>query len=159
MNFTKTTMWAECEKLRELHNITCADLSKNVFPEVSTSYYATRRNLKDGGIRTPFMTLQYLGLKQVVFRKTLPTSQVIEAVVDITQKDTIEIIEQLVYAVSILAFNTPLTRLPQTLRRAIVQDKVTSVLTLTTFEKAFEAIGNVTMAFHYTPLASMEDMF
>lgn len=160
MNFTKNEIWNECERLRELNNVTCAELSKKLFPDVATSYYATRRNLKDGGMPTPFKVLQYFGLETITFSKTLVLGQKIEAIVYIQGKDTKQIVKQLVSALSVITLETKLTTLPQTIRRAIKTGNIEPNFTLTSFEKAFSAIKGLEVTWEYEDLSTnMEAMF
>lgn len=151
MNFTKDTLWKECEELRTLHDIPAATLSTGLFPKAPQTLYATRRNLKDGGMFIVFTVLQYFGLSKINFNKTnAPTGTKVEAEVIIADKSIPEITMQLATAVKLMAYNTLFTKLPQTLRRVITTGQVTNAISLLTFEKAFDAISGVTMTLEYS---------
>lgn len=159
MKFTKEIIWNECETNRKLGKLSAAKLSKLLFPQYPNTIYATRRNLLDGGMIIPISVLLYFGLKKIVFSKlNVPTGTSVEAVVECEKREVTDITNQLVNVVNVLAYNTPTTKLPQTIRKAIKLEKATSHLSLTTFEKAFEAIGNVTMYLEYKEL-DMGGMF
>lgn len=159
MLFTKEAIWNACEVNREIGKISAAKLSKTLFPQYPNTIYATRRNLLDGGMLIPFSALQFFGLKQIIFSKrNIPTGQVFEAVLECANKSIVEIMEQLVSITNILAYNTPVSRLPQTLRKAMQTGQITSRLSLSTFEKAFKVIGNVEITLKYADL-DMEAMF
>ena len=161
MLFSKVNLWAECERLRQQSNLSVSQLSRIVAPDNNSTLYASRRNINDGGTTLVFNTLRHFGLKQLVLAKDNPNNpkQKFQTVINFTNATNQEILEQMIYSTGILAYLTPLTKIPQTLRKAITTGQADSNLTLTTFEKAYTRIGGITMEFHYETLQTMEEMF
>lgn len=158
MNFTRQSIWAECERLRITHDMSTCALSSLLFRGAHNTLYANRRNINDGGLNIPLTVLKYFGLKYIVLTKlnTL-NKQPLDLKVVCIDRDIDNIREQLLVACNILAYDTGRSKLPQTIRQALNNKQVN--ITLTTFEKTFAVIGGVSCAFWYNTDKIMEDLF
>lgn len=172
MDFSRKTLWTECENKRLSHNMTMGALSHIVFPTKDRNVYNARRNLLDGGLLVPIKTLQYFGLTSLIISKRVDErGQRLTSTIAVGGQDLASIQLQLIRVCRIMAFNTHVSLLPQPIQVAMSKDCIFTNLSLTTFEKAFNIIGDISLEFVYgldqpnnlsvskEGLASMEEMF
>lgn len=148
MKFSKNTIWNECERQRTLNNMSANKLSTAILPNNPNTLYGTRRNILDGGMTVPFLALKYFGLKSIVLMHSDKTSAVAKVEVIVKDKTINEITSSLVYALGQFAYLVPKSAIPQTLRKAMNNPTITNI-TLSTFEKAFNVIGDIEVTFNY----------
>lgn len=153
MKLTRENIWNECERLRVANKISANKLTTIIFPDYPNTLYATRRNLKtDGGATVPFKVLQFFGLKNLLLTNNRSIVSVAFENVSVES-----IITQLVNATFVFNDGFILTRLPQSIRNH--KKRPDRIISLTTFEKAFELIGNIDMQFEYETVENLEEMF
>lgn len=150
MEFTKENIWHECERLRDQYKYSQNRLSLLVFPSKPSGTYNNRSNTKDGGFLIPISVLKFFGLTEIKLTHYKEVSpRIMEVIVNIKVDSIDNILMQLVHAVDILSYSVPSRKIPQTINKAIRDDKITQNISIPTFTRAFDSIGEVHMEFVY----------